>query len=319
MSKAITRDGVWSQTVLCHLIPGVRHVSQPLLIFHLKVVHVIEADMILIGEVELVSPILRAFPGSTWRKSVELTWKCLADRYDIDTNHQCGTHIHISLDPFFNVRELVQIAQAVLHFEPAIEALVPEDRRGNDFCKSNWLGSPHLGAANISRPDSVAKIGKIQDPSELIRCMGNREDRGYSRNFLSLMDKKKRTLEFRKPPGSTTVEQPLSWAEFVLSFIQAAIKCDSAEQLQRFPAHVGGLQWFLKQSNVPGVNEHHRLARLFAGQAPMATLQPKPNLEAYGLKLTQLKAAKKMLKEKADADHRRVLDHAKKAQIPHLT
>lgn len=273
--------------------------------------------MISIGGVELISPILRAFPGSTWRKSVELTWKFLADRYDIDTNHRCGTHVHISLDPFFNVRELVRIAQAVLHFEPAIEALVPEDRRGNDFCKSNWLGSRQLGAANISRTDSIAKIGKIQDPSELIRCMGNGEDRGYSWNFLSLMDKNKRTLEFRKPPGSTTVEQTLSWAEFVLSFIQAAIRCGSTEQLLKVPAHIGGLQWFLKQSNVPGVNEHHRLARLFAGQDPMATLQPKTTYEAFSLQLTQLRAAKKMLKQKAVADHRRVLDHAKQAKIPY--
>ncbi|KAF7508083.1 hypothetical protein GJ744_009665 [Endocarpon pusillum] len=268
--------------------------------------------------VELVSPILRAFPGSKWRESVELTWKCLADRYDIDTNHLCGTHIHISLEPFFNMGELVQIAQAILHFEPAIEALVPKHRRGNEFCKSNWLGSPHLGAANISRPNSIAKIGQIQDPNELIRCMGNEEDRGYSWNFLSLMEKKKRTLEFRKPPGSTTVEETLSWAEFVLSFIQAAIRCGSAEQLQKVPAHIGGLQWFLKQSNVPGVNEHHRLAGLFAGRDPMATLQPKSTYEAVSLQLKQLRGAKKMLMEKADADHRRVLDHAKRAQIPYL-
>ena len=71
--------------------------------------------------------------------------------------------------------------------------------------------------------------------------MGGEEDRGYSWNFASLMEEKKQTLKFCKPPSSTTVEQTINWAGFAMSIIQAAIKYDSAEKLEKVPAHIGGL------------------------------------------------------------------------------
>lgn len=264
---------------------------------------------------ELVSPIFRAFPGSRWREDVEATWKYLKDHYKITANENCSTHIHISLDPFFTLPEIKRIAQAVIHFEPAIEALVPPDRRENAYVKSNWLDSPILTHKNRSRSEVIAVIEAQENVDKLVGLF-QRDNRNYAWNFSALFQKK--TIEFRKPPASTTPEEVLSWAELALSFIQASIRCDSAKQLQKVPPTIGGLRWFVSRSAIRGINETARMARLWAGKDPMAALEPVPSIK--GLWLWSPEARKKeaeRLTQLAEADERLIDSLKRTAREPY--
>ena len=264
----------------------------------------------------MVSPILWAFPGSRWREDVEATWKYLKNQYHVTANDRCSTHIHISLDPFYTAPEIKRIAQACIHFEPAFEALVPKTRRQNSYVKSNWLDSPSLARENKSRSQLIAEIEGQVNAENVTRLMQRGKDRDFSWNFWALF--RKRTIELRKPPGSTTPEEVLGWAELAMSFIQASVKYENTVQLQKVPATVGGLRWFLSRFSVPGVNEHHRMNRIWAGKDPGAMLEPVPQpteFWPYQSEAREQKVAR--LKRLADADRKQIRALARKARPPY--
>lgn len=213
----------------------------------------------------MASPILVAYQESPWRDHVNVTWKYLQQHYQVTGDEHCATHIHVSVEGGYSLEELKRIACSVIHFEPAFDALVPPPRRsGNcEFSKSNWLDSDHLALQNRSRAQSIVYIDMITDFYSLLVLMNPDNEKKFGWNFLSI--EKYYTVEFRKPQASITVEAVLSWAELAISFVQAAIRHGSPQQLQDIPSTVGGLRWFLEQINVPGLNEHHRLHRFWRG------------------------------------------------------
>jgi transposase InsO family protein len=172
------------------------------------------------------------------------------------------------------VPEIKRIAQAIIHFEPALEVLVPDHRRRTHFAKSNWLHANFLAADNKSRSQSVAYIEEQLNLRQIVDAIQRPRDRDFCWNFQNLLLSEKRTIEFRKPPASTTAEEALSWAEFAMSFVQSSIKCESAAKLQAIPPNLRGLDWFLRQSNVAGVNEPYRLQRIWAGKGLDEFLEP---------------------------------------------
>ena len=213
----------------------------------------------------MISPLFVAYPGSSWRSHVEATWKYLEQYYEITGSKDCATHIHISVEGGYSFGEVKRIAQSVLYFEPAFAALVPGERRGEkcDWAKSSWLDSDHLAVEDRSRDQSMAFIDTVTDFYSFLTVM-NTEQRYYAWNFRSI--EKYYTIEFRQPPASTTVNEALSWAELAMSFIQASIEHGYRAKLRKVPATVGGLRWFLEQSNVPGMNEHRRLEWFWEGK-----------------------------------------------------
>ena len=269
-----------------------------------------------VGGIELVSPIFWACPGSTWRKDVEATWEYLERQYRITKSASCATHIHISFLPpgIFTLEDIRRIALAVLHFETAFEVLMPPDRRRNPYAKSNWLVGQHLGLKNKSRPESMAAINNATDMIQLIHLMQPVYDRAYAWNFNNLFDSK-RTIEFRKPPGSTTADQALAWAELALSFVQAAVRYGTLEKLQKVPSTVRGLYWFMEQAIVPGMNEPGRLERLFDGTAPDAALEPQGI--RLDLSYREERQWEETSKRKTAADEKRITLHAQTVQEPY--
>lgn len=256
----------------------------------------------------MVSPIFRAFPGATWRQDVEATWRYLCGNYDIVGTHKAGTHVHVGLEPDYTLTDLKRVAQAVIHFEPAFEYLVPRCRRINPYAKSNWLDSPGLARKGKSRPESIAALGAVNHPQELLSLLhpmelnGYCKDRSFSWNFFSYYEK--RTIEFRKPPMSMTSKEALSWAEVALSFVQASTRCKNDQVLQDIPPTVGGLRWFLQQyANETGVNEPWRMDRLWQGTEAEAMLEPKPQVS--GLPQQERLDLEAKLRTMALADRRR--------------
>lgn len=220
----------------------------------------------------MISPIFNAYPGSGWRRHVIATWNFLEQHYSITTNDSCATHIHVSLVPNYDLKDLKRLAVSIIHFEPAFEALVPEARKGNPFCKSNWLDSPRLGRAGLSRSESIAEIERKLDAYHVIGAIQLCDDKFFAWNFDSL--NQHNTIEFRKPPASSNADEVLSWAELTLNFIQASLKYGTWPRLRRIPSTIKGLRWFLEQICVPGMNVPSRLDRIWAGKDENAASEP---------------------------------------------
>jgi Putative amidoligase enzyme len=223
----------------------------------------------------MVSPIFRAYPSATWREDVQATWAYLRRQYEVTKNTSCSTHIHISFEPpnTFTEEEIRRVIISAMHFETAFEVLVPPDRRQNRYAKSNWLDGRRLGRENKSRFASMVEISQATGLKQMIEMMQASSDKHYCWNFNNLLDSL-RTIEFRKPPASTTAYEALAWTELAISFIQASVKYGSLAVLHGVPSTVGALRWFLKQAHIPGMNEPGRLASIFAGKDMYAALEP---------------------------------------------
>lgn len=219
------------------------------------------------------SPILDVFPGSPWRDHVRAAWRYLKRYYQVTADERCGTHIHISLIPNYDLAELKLIASSVVYFEPAFLALVPEHRRRSRYAASNWLMSPRLCQRGRSRAQSMEDIWNAVDAVDLFILIQGISNNSFMWNFLSLFTSKA-TIEFRLPPASLTLEETLGWAELALNFIQAATQHGSLRP--RFAANVGGLRSFLRQVNVPGVNEPAWLRSIWKNKQGHEALEPTP-------------------------------------------
>lgn len=276
------------------------------------------------GGLELVSPIFRVQRNSSWRKDVELTWSCLRRHYHITEDFKCATHIHISFEApqEFTADDIRRIARSILHFETAFEVLVPPTRRGNHFAKSNWLEGQHLGRKGKTRIESIDAFDTAPTEDEagdidtIIEILQDFHDRDYCWNFNNL-SWGKGTIEFRKPPASTTADEALSWAELVICFVQAAVKHGIREKLEKVPSNVGGLKWFLQQAYEPGVNEPDRLERIWAGIPDNAALEPQLADEEYWGE--EMRRLERKLRAVVAADKARILEFAKTAQKPYWT
>jgi Putative amidoligase enzyme len=244
----------------------------------------------------MATPIFDASPGSKWRDHVTETWRYLHQNYKVTANPKCGTHVHISLAPNYELRDIRRIAASVLYFEPAFEALVPKARRRNRYVKSNWMDSPWLARKNISRAESIAQIERASSEYRIMILAQGYGDKNYGWNLWSV--KIKGSIEFRKPQASLTADEALSWAELAINFIQAAIEHGTSEQLNKVPATIGGLRWFLEQVSVPGVNEPSRLQAIWAGKNPKAMVEPRHI--PFGDKIEDT------FREKARADERQI-------------
>lgn len=213
----------------------------------------------------MTSPLLVASPGSQWRRHVEATWMYLQKAYEITKNENCATHIHISVKGGYSLQEIKRVAQASIYFEPAFDALVPPHRRVDDrWAQSSWLDSPKLARAGRSRAQSATLIGQVPDIFSLGSLLQPLTKRCYTFSFDSIL--KYYTIEFRKPPASTSVEEVLGWAELAMNFVQASLKNGYPHLLEKVPPTVGGLRWFLSQSQVATMNEPDRLRCIFGGK-----------------------------------------------------
>ncbi|KAK7733025.1 hypothetical protein SLS53_008354 [Cytospora paraplurivora] len=71
---------------------------------------------------------------------LELIFSALKHSFVMAPSENCSTHIHVSATPLpLNSTELSLLAKAALYFEPALDHLVPAERRGSTayWCQSN--------------------------------------------------------------------------------------------------------------------------------------------------------------------------------------
>lgn len=147
---------------------------------------------------------------------------------------------------------MARIAQAVVHFEPALD---DEPVSGGDRCR-NWRDNPCLGGGRppLSRAQSIARIGQVVsranthrqpvDPTLQLQNLMAFHDWEEYRWTLAYEDPDV-AICFSRSAGAERTGSLVLWANFVNLFVQAAISCPSPAQLQRIPANRTGLRQFL--------------------------------------------------------------------------
>ena len=193
--------------------------------------------------------------------------------YNLRPDFPEDASINIAPDPAYSTSELKRLAQAVIHFEPALKALAPSDWATNIGRKSNWINNPHLGLRNLSRAESIAHIGTIED-SEQPRSVAGLIQKGRVRNYCwnftrHVVDP---LITYRQIPKCTTSSEMICWIELVTTFVRASIKCDSSVKLQKVPPNIRGLRWFLLHFAKDEV--YPEMARLWAGKDLDAIVEP---------------------------------------------
>ncbi|PYI09012.1 hypothetical protein BO78DRAFT_459563 [Aspergillus sclerotiicarbonarius CBS 121057] len=251
---------------------------------------------------ECISPIFRAHAGSQWRQHIEFLWRFFALHYEISSNASCGTHVHLSRVGGYSLPDLKRICQSIIHFEPAFEALLPDSRLSNEYSRSNWLDNTNFGHGNLSRNQSIAVIEQASSMRELVLLMNPDHDKMFGWNFLYLLNSPHGTIEFRRGAASTSAQNVFVYIEVAMSFIEAAIQLGSPESLNKVPATVGGLKWFLQTAHLPdqlpGLYDSRYLELFFAGKADSVFREPKPLGKLSAHKLNKLARKKEEDKRK---------------------
>lgn len=159
--------------------------------------------------------------------------------------------MHLSRAGGYSLEELKKVCQCIIYFEPAFESLLPEERLSNEYGRSNWLDNANFGHRNLSRRQSMLVIQQATNMRELVLLMNPDHDKMFGWNFLYLLNNPHGTIEFRRGPASSSVQDVFVNIEVAMSFVEAAIRLGDMATLEKTPATVGGLKRFIAAANLP--------------------------------------------------------------------
>ncbi|KAL9091797.1 MAG: hypothetical protein Q9159_001169 [Coniocarpon cinnabarinum] len=158
-----------------------------------------------IGGIEIISPILKP---STWRTVMDPTWRFLEEHYQIITDEECGTHVHVSKKGGITVEDAKRVAIACIYWEPAWLAIVPRTRHGKSSVQSFWFENLNYAAEGVSREQLIQRIQDIKEtdaPTHALHRLSRMlQPDGYKNwqwNFGNLLGDCG-TIECRLCPGS---------------------------------------------------------------------------------------------------------------------
>lgn len=88
---------------------------------------------------EFASPIFDFCRDGTWREEVKNHWVTLLLHGKIAIDNMCATHVHVSpkAEVRWSLKQLKQVAKAVLYFEKAFQAIWAPSRREHKFTRKN--------------------------------------------------------------------------------------------------------------------------------------------------------------------------------------
>ena len=164
---------------------------------------------------------------------------------------------------------------AIIWFEPAIEVMLPKQRRQNKWAKANHKDHPQFKVQTIE--DIFHTINSCETTDAMIECMNPQDDRYFGWNFTNLRADSIGTVEFRRPPGVTGRATSLSWMEFTAAFVRAAISIQDPTGLLNNQQSVEGMKSFLRTALPEGVRSRDAFGRIFrnkSGRIDVAPLRP---------------------------------------------
>jgi hypothetical protein len=215
----------------------------------------------------LISPLLFTFDEIPWHKHIERTWEFLNEYYELRADGQSYTQIYVNIESPWTALQIKRIAQAIIHFEPALEMFTPQSgrtglhrlpgsgNRMNDSASSLSNTSLRERVYNKTRAQSIAEIEDVvgtRQVMKLIQERGNVEFRwhAYDRYYVVWRLVKEET-RFANFAGSLVAANVLMWTGLAESFIQAAVTCHSPEKLQKIAPNREGLRHFMTAKPTP--------------------------------------------------------------------
>jgi hypothetical protein len=224
----------------------------------------------------LSSPLFEISPTShqLWRNSVHEVWAYIQTNHLHGINHFNNTSIQISMEPNFLLEDVRRIAQCGIHFEPAIEAFLPETPDAGENYASNWVLSWDLAPSGRTRPDSIEFIENSLNSATVSNRMQNNTPLGnFTWEFKHLGQPQER-IEFHRCPAVHNAQQSIQYLEFTVRFVGAAMQC-SRQQLLMIPSNVGGLQWFLANFTGAWLDNNALMPVIWEGVALDAMSEPR--------------------------------------------
>lgn len=152
------------------------------------------------GALEFVSPILSFCSDGAWKEEVKTHWATLLDIGTVQVNTSCATHVHISRkaksgpkkELNWTMTELRNIAQAVLYFDKAFDAILAPSRRGASGFnrtrsnKANNQKLRNLGFEECCELLQIADLNRLvslMQPLESAQSDDTKYERFYGWNF----------------------------------------------------------------------------------------------------------------------------------------
>lgn len=152
-------------------------------------------------------------------------WECVESNFEILQTEACGTHVYVSFNRRggWGLKRLKSLAKAVVYFERCIDSLMPPHHLRNIHCRSNRY-NPNFRDVDEMK-DIFRMIEEIEGKNghSMLANLLSPDKRWYRWNFGHMERKKPNycTVEFRQPPGYTSVKDAKFWAQFTLAFTSA--------------------------------------------------------------------------------------------------
>ncbi|KAF9643628.1 hypothetical protein BDM02DRAFT_3191383 [Thelephora ganbajun] len=255
--------------------------------------------------IELVSPILH-FTDGHFRDYVQGMWSLIGPLCVVKTNDSCGTHVHVSPSNEYTSAQIKAVARAALYFEPAINALVPPHRRNNFYSRNFFASNKYF--KDKTPEQAIALVDGLDESHKAIIELMNPHDsvipgpdRYYTWNFTNLKVGGFMTIEFRQGEGVITPAGALAWAEFVVTFVGAAVAvAKTYGDLKEFTLNVHGLKVFLGHGLVSGVSNRTLLEAI--------TSRAKDSASVSGSDPGKLSKEKedRLAKKRKEDDHKQI-------------
>ncbi|KAL9054203.1 MAG: hypothetical protein Q9162_004311 [Coniocarpon cinnabarinum] len=187
------------------------------------------------------------------------------------------------------MRLLKLVAQAVIYWEPAWEAIMPDERRGTGYARSNYVDNMMFALIRShTREQAIDDIEQVQTVTEFLDLVHPDEAKYWGWNFWNV-EQRCNTIEFRRGACSRSFRDVKMWIAAATCFILSAIQAGSIDGIRRRRCTVAELQQFMFDSSgfanglrlsTEGVFARADIVPLFEGKLRWPTRAPLPDQSA---------------------------------------
>lgn len=242
-------------------------------------------------------------------------WSIITENFNLIFSTTASSHVHVKRlgtgQTQYTLPDLQNICKSIVVWQSVVELCVPDARTNpsNRFCINNLTRPiadrplPRAAPEQWLLPEDYAlirqktfapifgKIDSFRDPGDLITYIG--QDKFLAWNFsYVLVSNSIGTIEFRLPPMCNSETDSLFWISFAVSFINAAVTCDSNYWRQyatgQYPPDISWFSHFQTMMNQGATSANLKVDQYLIFKNPMYVRQrnfdprpPPPSVQAY--------------------------------------
>lgn len=230
------------------------------LLHNVRILQLLHLDQTLTKEgcVEVVSRVLYT-TDPNWIQEISDVWSVLTGYFTPQVNKSCSTHVHLKQvtdAAGLNFSYAKAAAICVAYWDPSVYHLLPEERTASEFCRSNVThsGNGLTKSLIVNQGEPFETIFETiinfeetpsNDVSKMqILCDFLGKNKDFAWNFQNLCTAPAPrpaptgTIEFRRPPGSTSAREILHWVTLGLSFVNGSLRLDDETHTMMAKSHI---------------------------------------------------------------------------------